>query len=320
MKQLWLRWVHFWGLRESASLGLLRVLMCANALFALLSMAATNLMETFWLPKAQSGITDLTLHHWLWSAAGTPTPNTLWVISGLGVAGALLGLVGVGGRWPLLLTQQVYVALTSLNPWGRGGYDVLLSIALLVLFCSESHTTLSFACRRKHGTWFSPRRVPGWPRRLLLLQLVVVYGATGFQKIGVPWTPWGGYTALEFVLHDPTWTRWPPNWVGTFSPLLKLGTALTWHWEQTTILLPFVLYFRRTRERGGRLRSWLNRWDLRVGWVAVGLAMHVGILLFLNVGPFSWVTLSYYLTLWKGSELDAAWRRYSPTLRLSHPA
>jgi hypothetical protein len=77
MKQAWLRWVHFWGLRESAtSLGLLRVLMCANALFALLSMAEGNLMETFWLPKAQSGITDLSLDHWLWSALGAPTPHT----------------------------------------------------------------------------------------------------------------------------------------------------------------------------------------------------------------------------------------------------
>jgi hypothetical protein len=321
MRPHWLRWVRFWGLRESAtSLGFLRVSMCASAVFALLSMADADLMETLWLPKAQSGITNLNLEHWLWAALGPPTPNALWSVLGLAVVGALLGLVGIAGRWPLLLTQQLYWALTSLNPWGRGGYDVLLCIALLVLFCSESHTTLSLACFRKHGTWFSAVRVPGWPRRLLLLQLVVMYAATGLQKIGMPWTPWGGYTALEVVFHDPTWTRWPPTWVGTFAPLLKLGTALSWHWEQTAMLMPLVLYFRRTRERGGRLRSWLNRWDLRLAWVTVGVTMHLGVLVFLDVGPFSWVTLSYYFTLWTGSELDAAFRRYSPTPRLSNLA
>jgi hypothetical protein len=310
MSRIWLRWVRFWGRRESpTALGLVRVLICASTLYSLLSIAVGGVMDALWLDKAQGGLSTLSPSHWLWVAWGPPTPVSLHAVWVAALLSGVLGLLGVGGRWPLLATQQLYVALSSLNSNAHGGYDTLIKIALLVLFFSESHTTLSLSSWRATGSLLSAQRVPAWPRRLLLIQLVVMYTVTGFQKIGIPWTPFGGYRALEYVLYDPTWARWVPSWVPALSPLLRVATALSWHWEQTAFLLLPILYFRRTSDRGGRFRNWFNRWDLRAAWAVTGVVMHLGILLVLNVGPFSWVSLSYYVTLWSGNELDIAWRR-----------
>jgi hypothetical protein len=273
-------------------------------LYSLLSVASDGVMDALWLGKEHGGILNLSPEHWLWSVTGAPSPGLLRAVWGSCLLGAALGLLGLSGRWPLLLAQQSYVALTQLNPYAGGGYDTLISIALFVLFFSDSHSACSVPCWLKSNSLTSATPIASWPRKLLLVQLLLMYSATGLQKIGFPWTPMGGYTALEFVLYDPTWTLWPPTWVLALSPVLRLGTALSWHWEQSSLLLLLVLHARRTRAGGGRFRTWLNRWDLRIAWASVGVFMHVGILCLLNVGPFSWISLSYYVTLWSGNELD----------------
>jgi hypothetical protein len=306
MRRLWLSWVRLWSRRESAtSLALLRVLVCASAAYSLTSIARDGVMDALWLGQEHGGILNLSLEHWLWRVLGAPSPGLLHTVWGVSLLSAGLGFFGLGGRWPLIAAQQSYVALTSLNGNAMGGYDTLISIALFVLSLSESHRAWSVPCWIQSKSLTSVQLVSGWPRTLLLVQLLLMYSATGLQKIGFPWTPMGGYTALQFVLYDPTWTLWPPTWVAALSPLLRLATALSWHWEQSSLLLLVVLYARRTRARGGRWRAWLNRWDLRIPWALVGVTMHVGILCVLNVGPFSWISLSYYVTLWSGDELDA---------------
>jgi hypothetical protein len=42
-------------------------------------------------------------------------------------------------------------------------------------------------------------------------------------------------------------------------------------------------------------------------FVVIGVMIHLGILLFLEVGPFSWITLSFYLCLYHPDE----WKRRS---------
>ena len=130
----------------------------------------------------------------------------------------------------------------------------------------------------------------------------------------------GGYTALHYILHDPTWTRFEPDWVNAAGLPLRLMTALSWHWEQLSILMLPVLYYRMTSLRGGRLRRWINRWDWRIPWALVGVGMHAGILVLMNVGPFSWISMAYYVTLWSGSEWDRALRRLYETTKTPRAA
>jgi hypothetical protein len=74
------------------------------------------------------------------------------------------------------------------------------------------------------------------------------------------------------------------------------------------------LWYRRTPERGGRLRRLANRYDLRLPYLAVGVMLHLGILIALFVGPFSYASLAYYPAFFSFAELSN-WR----ALRLRLP-
>ena len=315
----WQRWQALVSRRERATtLALFRVLVSAIVLGSLLSAAAAGVIDVTWVDAAYGGMLSLGPGNWLVSSLGGPTPVVVWGLFGVGVAGAGLSLIGLGGRWPLLATLQAYLGLTSLNPTASGGFDNLLTIALWLLFLSGCNATLSVDARRREGAWLSERDVAAWPRYLLILQLIVMYTATGLQKVSLSWTPMGGYTALYYVLQDPTWLRSEQLARSVPLPLLRVGTALTWHWEQLTCLLLVVFYFRATRARPGRLRAAFNRWDLRLPWAAIGVSLHLGILLLIDVGPFSFVSLAYYVNLFAPEEIEAqlvgrlsdAWRAW----------
>jgi hypothetical protein len=87
-------------------------------------------------------------------------------------------------------------------------------------------------------------------------------------------------------------------------PLTQVATAITWHWETGAWVMLLVYYYRYTRDRPGRLRALSNRWDLRLPFAGIGISLHVGILLTMNVGPFSWVSMSYYLCLFRPEEVS----------------
>lgn len=306
MREGWQCW-QAWVLRQehATTLALFRVLVSTIVLGSLLSAAAAGVIDVTWVDAAHGGMLSLGSGNWLVSALGGPTPAVVWSLFGAGVIGASLSLIGLGGRWPLLATLQAYLGLTSLNPTASGGFDNLLTIALWLLFLSGCNATLSVDSRLQEGTWLSERCVAAWPRYVLILQLIVMYTATGLQKVSLSWTPMGGYTALYYVLHDPTWLRSEQLAQSVPLPLLRVGTAVTWHWEQLTCLLLVVFYFRATRQRPGRLRAAFNRWDLRLPWACIGLSLHLGILMLIDVGPFSFVSLAYYVNLFAPGEVEA---------------
>src|SRR5690606_34525291 len=96
--------------------------------------------------------------------------------------------------------------------------------------------------------------------------------------------------------------------------LTQIATAVTWHWEQLTPILLLFFYYRYTPERPGRLRRWLGRWDLRKPWAAIGAGLHLGILVLMNVGPFSLISVAYYVCLWRPDEWAALSERLQQRL------
>ena len=82
-------------------------------------------------------------------------------------------------------------------------------------------------------------------------------------------------------------------------------------WEVSFPVVMVWLWARHTRERGGRLRRALLRWDLRVVYVAVGLVMHGLTWLLMDVGPFSPVTCCFYLCLFHPDEYHRLGRKLS---------
>lgn len=298
MKRLWSAWVTLLSVRElGTSLARFRIAVGLVILYSLLSMIAADLVEVMWVDASYGGLQALSTQHWLIDVLGGRTPQTAWILVGSGlVLGGLL-VLGLGGRLTALCALQVYYGLTSAKSTLAGGYDTMITNALWILVFAQSTATLSFDCRRRTGRWTSDRLVSAWPRYLLILQLLVVYGTTGLYKLSPVWTPGGDYSALYWVFVEPTWRRFDMAWTASVFGLTQLATAVTWWWEVLSPLMLVVYWARYTAERGGRVRRALNRFDLRKPWALVGIGLHLGILVLLNVGPFSPISLSYYLCL-----------------------
>lgn len=296
MTRLWSSWVTLTSARElGTSLALFRIAVGLVMVYALLSVIAADLVGVVWVDSAYGGLQPLATHHWLVRLLGGFSPSAAWtlVISALTLATCLI--VGLGGRVTALASAQVYYALTSGHPALSGGYDVLITNALWLLALADSTATLSLDCRLRTGAWRSSHLVSAWPRYLVILQLIVVYGATGLKKVSPVWTPGGDHSALYWVFQEPTWRRFDMTWTASAFWITQVASAVTWWWEVLTPLLLLVYWARYTAQRGGRLRRALNHFDLRKPWACIGIALHLGIVALLNVGPFSPISLAYYI-------------------------
>lgn len=316
----WRSWVTLLSRREPAvGLACFRVAIGLVLLYSLLSVGLGGLIDVLWVDVAHGGYKPLGRGAWIIPWLGGPTPAVVHGVYAAALAGALLVTVGLGGRLATFATLHLYLALITLNGEASGGYDLLLTNALWLLVLGDSTATLSLRCRLRAGRWIRSAAIPAWPRYLAVFQLVVMYTATGLQKLSADWTPAGGYMALYYVFQDPTWRRFDMGWVAWVTPLTQAATAVTWLFEVSAPLLFLVYYFRYTRERPGRVRALINRRDLRVLFMATGVCLHVGILVTLDVGPFSWVTLAYYLCLWHPDELARGLQRVRRRLQRIRP-
>ncbi len=310
---LWGRFVACLAHREPATpLALFRIATALVILVTLSDMLLTDTLAAIWYPTAHGGIIDTLDEHWLIAALGGTDPA---VVNGLVAAVlvcAVLLLVGLGSRLAALVALQCCLALFSLHPGTGGGHDRLIVNGLWLLLLAPSDATLSLWSRIRRGSWVSNTPAPAWVRYLIIYQIVLVYTCTGIQKLGADWWPWGGLRAVYYSLLTPSWQRWESiAWVADLYPLTQAGTAITLVWELTWGLVLLALWYRATRTRPGRLRALFNRLDVRRLYALVGVAVHVGIWAMMNLGPFSWITLTYYLCLWHHDE----YARLSRTLR-----
>lgn len=317
-RRLWLLFHQAANHREpGTSLALFRIALCASALYSLFIMRDEEVFLITWTSTKHGGLLPLASRHWLFSALGGFDADAVHQIYFLCCSLLSFGFLGFGGRGTLLLAQQCYVALRTLNENASGGYDSLICLGLLILGCAPSTVTLSVDCRLLRGRYWSETTIGAWPRAVLVFQLLLMYTLTGVQKIGHSWTPMGGYTALHYILNDPTWLRWDLGtlpWI--WGPLLRLATAVSWHWEQLSLLLLLHWYYRvsplpkEARDaKPGVLRWVFTRWDLRYPWALVGLVLHASILALFDVGPFSLVSLAFYVNLWAPREWHALYAR-----------
>jgi hypothetical protein len=121
--------------------------------------------------------------------------------------------------------------------------------------------------------------------------------------VGSDWLPWGDFRAIYYALQLTEWARWPHTWAGTAwgYPLTQLGTMSTMFLEWSGLVWVLTAWYAETPERGGRLRAWSNRLHLRELYLLLGIGLHVGIWVTMNVGPFSPAMLSLYPCAYGGA-------------------
>jgi hypothetical protein len=210
------------------------------------------------------------------------------------VASASAMLLGIGGRFSVLVTLMSWLTLMDMNSHAGGSYDELMANAMWLLVLAPSTATWSLDCWIRTGRPVSGRLVSAWVRYLAVFQLILMYWTTGLQKLSAYWTPGGDFSALYYILQQPTWQRYDMAWVAWFFPLTQLATAVTWVWEVSSPIWLLAFWYGLTRDRPGRLRRWFAIGRVGLVYASLGFVFHVFIELFMNVGPFGWASLAFY--------------------------
>ena len=292
-----------WLLAEEhgTSLALFRIALGLVVLVDLGDMYRSGAMTLLWMPMESGGLRNPEASGLL-AMIVAPTTASIWSVYGaamIAAAGLTLGLLSRLCSAVVLLS---FLWLVSLFPSATGGHDRLISNALFVFAFARSDVTLSLRCWLADRRWRSATCISGWPRRVLVFQLVLMYVTTGINKLGVVWWPMGDFLAIHYALLLPHWARADWWWIAWLSPLTKLATLTTLIWETTWWMVPLWLWLRRTEARGGRLRRWASVLNVRRLYVVVGLLMHTSLWLMMSLGPFSAITLAYYFLLYAPDE------------------
>ncbi|MCB9797579.1 MAG: hypothetical protein H6741_33235 [Alphaproteobacteria bacterium] len=294
---VWTRWVQWVSSKEPATtLAVFRIALGACAVGTVLTAVLHGIVEIIWLPAELGGYREHLIPGFLMEWIGV-TRATLWGMIAASLVSSTLLTLGLGGRVMAFIALQTTMAVVDINGHTGGSYDELLSCGMWLLVLADSTRTWSLDCKRRTGSWTDDTPVYAFPRWLVVYQLLLAYGSTGGQKVSAYWTPVGGYSALYYILQQPSWQRFDMSWLAPLYPLTQVASFGTWVFELSAPLMLLVMGYRATPERPGRLRRWSNRLRLRDLFIAFGVALHVGVFLLMNVGPFTWITLSFYLAL-----------------------
>ncbi|MET0340657.1 MAG: HTTM domain-containing protein [Polyangiales bacterium] len=301
MKRAFARWVAFWDARETGeSLSLVRILVPLVIAYDLIETALRGLVMPLWGALEHGGMGPARLDEpicafYAWFGASPTSTWTLFALTVLSAVTMALGLFSRLSAWTLLVT---YAQLAALSPDADRGIDTLLRNVLLVLALAPIGATWSLDALRAEGRLTRDRRVPAWPRYLIVAQLVVLYFFAGMLKQSANWSYAGGYGALFLVLHKPHFigVEVPHAWLVAAYPLTQAATFATVTWERAAILLPGLLAL-RGMARPGRLGALVNRLRVLEVWVGMGIAFHLALAVLLALGPFPWGCLALYPAL-----------------------
>ena len=314
--KLWSRWVALLDRHEDPlALAVCRVIAAGTVAHHLAATWWSGAWRAIWVDVGHGGMLPLEAG---WMAPfGGWTPGNASVLLAATLLASLLLACGLFTRVAAVAAWLGFRTLVAANPESGGSYDELLVSTLLLLALSGAGGTLSLDAR------FRGRRrsaVPAWPRYVLIVQLVLMYWMTGLQKVSAGWLPFGSMDALWYILQQPTWHRFDMRWMAPLYPLTRAATVTTWVFEQTAPGLLLAMWFRHTASRPGRIRGWFNRHDLRTKYLAVGLALHLGIFVTMEVGAFLGAVLALYACCFSPPEWRAAFARVAAARGRGVPA
>lgn len=218
-------------------------------------------------------------------------PTAVRALFGLGVVAHLLWLVGLYTRFAALVAAAIWISMIGRNPLLYSMPDQLHTCLLVLLAVLPAGRGLSLDARwrGKGGT------VPVWCRRIVQLQIAVVYTTTGLLKTGASWQRDG--TALYYALANPYNRHVDLSaWIAPLQPwLLRPMTWAVLVWEVAFGGFVAVLWLRETTGR---------RWfpDLRKLFLGFGVLMHLGIQATLYVAWFTPLALASYAAFLRPDE------------------
>jgi hypothetical protein len=324
-RQAWKDWEAFWDEREHPiSMALVRILLGLCWVYDLLNIWRLDLVIPLFGVGEVGGFSDALMRE-----AGPPLfyrilPGTEASAIGLHAVMTLAALsitVGVFTRTSCLVLLVAWAQFVEILPYADRGIDTLSRLALLVLMCSGAGKTLSVDAVARTGRLAGDGTpIFAYARRLLILQLVVMYFGAAVQKVGITWWPMGHFAALYYSLQDPAVAAWDFSYLRQqpYFFLTQVGTAGTILYQGSYPLVLLLLWWRRHPYSGGRIARFANRWRLEWIWILIGGFFHVALAVTMNLGIFPWAMLALYPIWLTPDEWLAVFRRLGLDLAPQH--
>jgi hypothetical protein len=307
MTRMWKAWLEFWSHTETGfSIAMVRISIGLTLFYTCASPYFSGVWQAIWVDQQFGGIRSYRTTPWFLEWLGGATPEAVELLIWIGLASSCALTIGVFGRYAAFMGMLVMNTISWHNPLATGGHDDLIANALWLLIFVPNDITVSVSSKVKTGSWTSTTPISSAVRRLLLAQLIVMYTSTGWQKVSTHWVPFGELDALWYILQQPTWAWRDHSFLASWYPLTQIGTFGTWLFEVCAPLCWIGMLWEGTKTKTWYAPAWglslIHRLPPRIVFAAVGIPMHLAILLTMDVGPFSYAALSYYWTLYRSEK------------------
>lgn len=301
MTRAWSAWVSLWrGEEHPRTLAIVRILLGATVLFDFLEIARLDLVTALFAPNPAGGLSDALTRGAvpMWYRVLPGTAGSGAALHAVLVASALAFTAGAFTRTSAAVLVLAWAQFADVLPAGDRGIDTLCRDVLLLYVFAGGGGWLSVDARWSTGSWWGDGTpVAAWPRRLLVLQIVVMYFLAGVQKVGLHWWPMGRYGALYLVLQDPAIARYDFAWLARtpWFQLTQLASLVTVLFQDTYPIVLVIRWWKATPERGGLGREVTRRFPwLEYVWLSLGVVFHLALALTTELGIFPWAMLALY--------------------------
>ena len=189
--------------------------------------------------------------------------------------------LGLFTRAAAIFSYFMMLMFANRNPTAMFGVDMISAYYFFYLMFTDAGARWSLDAKRNAST--NQGTTVGFVAyRLMQIQLCVVYGYSGLEKLkGVRW--WDG-SAMWDVLAIGNMQRWDMSFMAHAPILLAIAAYLVLAWE---IYFPALIWNKK----------------MKIPVLAFGAAMHLGIGLFLNLPSFAAMMISYYALFLTKDEL-----------------
>jgi hypothetical protein len=216
-----------------------------------------------------------------WSLLGwVENPAVLHAAAIAWAVAAVLLLLGLCSRLAAAAAWALSQSFLALNPYAHNAGDTVRTIILLYLIVAPCGAVWSLDRWLRRNRPAGPVFVHPWPLCLLLVQMAVIYFNNGVHKLIGP--QWRAGSSLYYVLGDLTLTRWS---YGELPLPFVVTQLLTWGVLVWELAFPLLVFLPSTR----------------TVTLFLGVLLHVGIGLSMELGVFALYMLCLYLPFIPGS-------------------
>ncbi len=241
--------------------------------------------------------------YWFTVFSFVQSPEAVWNLYLFFLGALFLMMLGIFPRLTTVISVLLLFSFHERNTLILGGGDTLLRNIGFILMIAPSID--AFSVKRwmmqkmsftKTKSLLPPLTMPQWPYRLLLWQMIVLYGTSLWYKL--LGSMWIRGTAVQVTLHHPFFVRFNPSHLNFLMPLAPLIDWLSLLFE---VLWIFLLFPRWLTDL---LPPQLPRFPLKRILLIAGLFFHGGILILMDAGSFSLAIFVAYLGLLREDDIE----------------